>query len=93
MDVQHPELFVDDSVSTPEMSDICSSPDFEPLPLPEPKKMKFTSRAVVDSVKTSVLLAAHGRFYGEWSNGRKKAGSQVIPKEIWPKVNIPDVTS
>jgi hypothetical protein len=53
---------------------------------PPAKRLKLTAREVVDSVKTSVLLAAHRKFYAEWSNGRKKAGSQVIPKEIWPKV-------
>jgi hypothetical protein len=64
-----------------------ASPDVGEDQPPDSKRPKIIGRAVVDSVKTSVLLAAHRRFYAEWSNGRKKAGSQVIPKEIWPKVS------
>ena len=69
---------MDSSNQNSSASSICSPPDA--------KRMKTEIRDTMNSVKLSVLLAAHSKYYSEWSNGRKKAGKQLIPKEIWPKV-------
>ena len=47
---------------------------------PPPERLKLTAREVVDSVKISVLLAAHRNFCAEWSS-RKKAATRVIRKK------------
>jgi len=55
---------------------------------PPSKKAKFATRDRINSVKLSVLMAAHGQFFAEWSKTRKQATKQLIPKDIWPKVTL-----
>jgi len=54
---------------------------------PISKKPKIV-RDKITSEKLSVLLASHRKHYEIWSNGRRKAGKQVTPKDIWPKVGL-----
>ena len=70
-----------------ELSTDCEIAD-EVLTSPTPaKKAKTCARDTINSFKISVLMSSHGVHYNAWSGTRKKAGKQLIPKEIWPKVS------
>lgn len=68
------------------------SSDTPPPAIPEliepPSKKPKIVRDKITSEKLSFLLASHRKHYEIWSNGRKKAGKQVTPKGIWPKVGL-----
>jgi hypothetical protein len=66
-------------VMTAEQAPVCTPPT---------KKFKTGTRDTFNSVKLSVLMAAHGKHFADWCKTRKKGTKQLIPRDIWPKVFV-----